>query len=277
MLFERANAEMYMRIMRPKIHGVWNLHSCLLSHPLDFFVNLSSAAGVWGTRGQAVYAATSTALGAFARWRTAQNMPTVTIHIGIISEVGYIAERKGLIEVIRRDVASTPVSERSLLALVMTAIEGRAWGPEIYTGFAFERNCSHDYWLRDAKFSTLRRTIAQETHHAPFTSPATVSLSQLLKRAGSVEAARQLMAEGLLQKVCSLLMVPPEVIDVNKPVATLGLDSLVAVELRNWIAREVEVSINLVEVMTASSLATLAELAGQRSRLVNWKGLGGKE
>lgn len=204
-------------------------------------------------------------------------MPTVTIHIGRVSEVGYVAEREDVMEVMRRDIASDPISERSVHALVMTAIEGRAWGPEIYTGFAFERNRSQVYWLRDAKFSTLRRTVAQDTHHAPFTSSATVSLSQLLKTVGSVEAARQLMVEGLLQKVCSLLMLPPEVVDVNKPVAALGLDSLVAVELRNWIAREVEVSINLVEVMTASSLATLAELAGQRSRLVNWKGLGGKE
>lgn len=200
-------------------------------------------------------------------------MPTVTIHIGRVSEVGYVAELKEFTEAIRSNIASAPISERSVLALVMTAIEGRAWDPEIYTGFAFERNYSKAFWLRDAKFSTLRRTVAQDTPHAPLTSPATVSLSQLLKRAGSIEAARQVMIEGLLQKVCSLLMLPREVIDGNKPVAALGLDSLVAVELRNWIAREVEVSINLVEVMTASSLTTLAELAGQRSRLVNWKGL----
>jgi acyl carrier protein len=273
MLFERADAETYMRIMRPKIHGVWNLHSCLTSHPLDFFVNLSSAAGTYGNRGQAAYAATSTALGAFARWRTAQNMPTVTIHLGLVSDVGYVAERKGLMEAMRRDFASAAISEPEIHALVMTAIEGRASEPEIYTGFALERVSPELYWIWDAKFSHLRRSIAQDTH---YDTPAGVSLSRLLKKAGSMEAARQLMVEGLVQKVCSLLMISPEDIDISKPVAALGLDSLVAVELRNWIVREMEVSINLVEVMTASSLGALAKLAGQRSRLVDWEGFGEK-
>jgi acyl carrier protein len=189
----------------------------------------------------------------------------------MVSEVGYVAERKDLMEAMRRDLASATISEREILALVMTAIEGRGSEPEIYTGFELERTSSH--WAWDAKFSHLRRSIAQDTHHD---SPAGVSLSRLLKKAGSMEEARQLMVEGLVQKMCSLLMLTPEDIDISKPVAALGLDSLVAVELRNWIVREMEVSINLVEVMTASSLGALAELAGQRSRLVDWEGFGKK-
>ena len=272
MLFERTDADTYMRIMRSKIHGVWNLHSCLTSHPLDFFVNLSSASGTLGSRGQAAYAATSTALGAFAQWRTAQNMTTVTIHIGLVSEVGYAAERKDLMDVIRKDFGSVPISEREILALVMTAIEGRVSGPEIYTGFALEQSSSPPYWVSDANLSHIRRTIGQDSHHESISDPAVVSLSQLLKNAGSTEVARQLMVEGLVQKLCALLVVQPQDIDARKPVAAQGLDSLVAVELRNWIVREMEVSINLVELMTASSLGALAKLVGQRSRLVEWEG-----
>lgn len=92
-----------------------------------------------------------------------------------------------------------------------------------------------------------------------------------------MEAARQLVIEGLVQKMCSLLRLQPEDIDFGKPVAAQGLDSLIAVELRNWIAKEMEVSINLVEVMTANSLGALAELAGRRSRLVDWEGTRKKE
>ncbi len=271
MLFERTGAETYTRIMRPKIHGVWNLHSCLNNHPLDFFVNLSSAAGTLGSRGQAVYAATSTALGAFAQWRTTQNMPTVTIHIGLVSEVGYLAERKDLMEVVRKEFGSAPISEREIHAIVIAAIEGRVSSPEIYTGFALEQTSSPPYWVSDAKFSQLRRTIGQDSHQERATNPAAVALSRRLREAGSMEVARQLMVEGLVQKLCSLLVLQPQDIDASKPVAAQGLDSLVAVELRNWIVREMEVSINLVELMTASSLGALAELVGQRSRLVDWE------
>lgn len=76
-------------------------------------------------------------------------------------------------EALLRDFASAPLSEHEILALVMTAIEGRASGPEIYTGFALERS-SDLYWVWDAKFSHLRRTIAQDTHHESVTSPAAV-------------------------------------------------------------------------------------------------------
>ena len=272
MLFERTNAETYMRIMLPKIHGAWNLHSCLISHSLDFFVNLSSVAGIWGGRGQAVYGATSTALGAFAQWRTAQLMPTVTIHIGMVTEVGYLAEHEDLMEALRKESISAPISERELLALIMTAIEGRASGPETFTGFALEREFSQFQYVSDAKFSHIRRAFAQDAHHEDVTSPATVSLSRLLANAGSLEAARELITKGLMQKLCSLLMLPLEDIDASKPIAKLGLDSLIAVELRNWIAKEMEVSINLVDVMTATSLGALAQSVGQRSRLVKWEG-----
>ncbi len=173
-------------------------------------------------------------------------------------------------DVIRKDFGSVPISEREILALVMTAIEGRVSGPEIYTGFALEQSSSPPYWVSDAKFSHIRRTVGQDNHHESVGDPAAVSLSQLLKNAGSTEVARQLMVEGLVQKLCALLVMQPQDIDARKPVAAQGLDSLVAVELRNWIVREMEVSINLVELMTASSLGALAELVGQRSRLVDW-------
>ena len=274
MHFETLNSETYMRIMRPKVHGMWNLHSCLSSHSLDFFVNLASASGTWGGRGQAVYAATSTALGAFAQWRTAQNMPTVTIHIALVSEVGYVAERKELRESLLKDIATVPISEREMLALVMTAIEGRSSGPELYAGFSPSGAPTQAVWLSDAKFSHIRLSFMRDAQDERMVaSPATVSLSMLLKRAESVAVVKQLIVGGLTEKLCSLLMLQEEDIDASRPLRDQGLDSLVMVELRNWISKETEVGIGLVEIMEASTLGALAEVMGQKSRLVDWKKL----
>ena len=261
-----------MRIMRPKVHGMWNLHSCLSNRSLDFFVNLASASGVWGSRGLSTYAATSTALGAFARWRIAQNMPTVTIHLGRVSEVGYVAERKELEEALTKDSATVAISEREVHGLIMTAIEGRSSGPEIYAGLSLAWAKTHPAWLLDPKLSHFRTPIIQDGKDRSSVAGPT-SLPMLLKKADSIAAANQIIVSGLTQKLCSLLMLQEDDIDASQPLKAQGLDSLVMVELRNWISKELEVGINLVEIMDASSVGGLAKMIGRRSRLVDWKEL----
>ena len=71
MLFEQLSHDVCVSVATPKIQGAWNLHGCLPKSGLDFFILHSSVAGVIGSRGQAMYARTSTFLGAFARWRRA--------------------------------------------------------------------------------------------------------------------------------------------------------------------------------------------------------------
>lgn len=44
--------EVFRDALKPKVDGTWNLHT-LLPPDVDFFVMLSSASGVTGTRGQA--------------------------------------------------------------------------------------------------------------------------------------------------------------------------------------------------------------------------------
>ena len=93
MSFEKIGIEEYRVIVRPKVQGAWNLHNALPKGEVDFFVMLSSAAGILGKRGQAVYAGTSIFLGSFAGWRQAQGLPASMIHLGAVGEVGYVAER----------------------------------------------------------------------------------------------------------------------------------------------------------------------------------------
>lgn len=64
-------------------------------------------------------------------------------------------------------------------------------------------------------------------------------------------------------------MFPKEDINVTKAVVTYGLDSLVAVEFSNWIAREVAAGIQLLDLMTSKSLVDLAALMASRSALVD--------
>ena len=74
-----------------------------------------------------------------------------------------------------------------------------------------------------------------------------------------------------MAKLCSLLMVQEEDLDPTKAIVTYGLVSLVAVELRNWIAKEVGARIQLLDVMTSKSWGELVALIASRSSLVDLK------
>lgn len=270
MLFEQIGIEEYKAIVKPKVQGVWNLHNALPKAEVDFFVMLSSAAGVLGTRGQSVYAGTSTFLGAFAGWRQAQNLPASTIHLGAVAEVGYVAERSDRQAAISTTYGDKGLTEREFLAFLRAAIENQHTDPEIYTSLVLGSAAALPYWASDAKFAHLRRAaMAGQDGESVVADQAPRSLAQLLKNANTLDAAQQAVSGRLKTKLCSLLMIQEEDIDPSKAVITYGLDSLVAVEFRNWIAKEMGARIQLMDVTASKSWGDLVALIVSRSSLID--------
>ena len=234
---------------------------------------LSSAAALLSTRGQAVYAGTSTFLGAFAGWRQAQDLPASTIHLGAVAEVGYLAERPELQAATSVTYGEEMLTEREFLAFLRAAIENQRSHPEIYTCPALRGQspgAAHPYWAYDAKFAHLRRaTIASQDTEPVAVDQETQSLAQLLKSADSLLAAQEAISGKLKTKLCSLIMIQEEDLDLTKPIVTYGLDSLVGVELRNWIAKEAGARIQLLELMSSRLWGALVELIASRSTLVD--------
>ncbi|KAI4272255.1 MAG: hypothetical protein LQ337_005421 [Flavoplaca oasis] len=271
-LFDNITISDYSAILAPKVQGAWNLHTH--APPLDFFVSLASAAGILGTRGQSVYAGTSTFLGAFARWRQAQGLPANTLYLGAVAEVGYVAERSDRQGAISSTYGDKGLTEREFLAFIRASIENQHSIPEIYTSLALGSGTSSSiYWAGDAKFALLRRQAlaSQSTAPVPADDQAPRSLAQLLAGVESLEEAQATVAGKLKAKLCSLLMVPEEDIDETKAVVTYGLDSLVAVEYRNWIVKEAGAGIQLLDLMTSRSFGDLTALVTKRSSIIDGK------
>jgi aryl carrier-like protein len=63
--------------------------------------------------------------------------------------------------------------------------------------------------------------------------------------------------------LCDLMLKPLEDLDVNLGVAALGVDSLVAIELKNWLRRKLVLEVSVIEIMNAPSLLALARLVGE--------------
>jgi len=272
-LFDQARYSDRTHVIEPKVHGAWNLHSTLLSHSLDFFISLSSVSGIIGLRGQAAYAAANSFLDSFAHFRVSQGLPATALDLGVVSEIGWVADRPEIensLEVITGEGPS--LTEADVLALVKVAVTGQIdkhADHQTMVGLAFDNyHPDHPsaFWASDARFSHLRRAVAATSNTAA-TTTGQATPKQSLKAAQSSEEAISVVTQGLLAKFSSVLIVPVDEIAVNKPVVALGLDSLIAVEVRSWIAREMEAAMTTMELMTAGSIGALAEMVVARSKL----------
>ena len=74
------------------------------------------------------------------------------------------------------------------------------------------------------------------------------------------------MRNALVAKLSRMLALPKEDIDPTKPLHTYGVDSLVAVEIRNWFDKEIGTDVAVFEVLGNKSLGDLGLVAAGRSR-----------
>src|SRR5437867_2365710 len=107
----------YEAVVRPKVQGTWNLHNLFRDRDLRFFIMLSSTSGLIGNASQAAYAASSTFLDSFALYRRAHGLAAATIDLGVITDIGYVAENENLARALERQ-GFEGTSPKELMALL---------------------------------------------------------------------------------------------------------------------------------------------------------------
>lgn len=79
------------RVMSPKVAGGWVVHDLTRAMPLDFFVTFSSISAVWGSRGQPFYGAANHFLDGLTAYRRASGLPAVTVSWGPWADGGMVS------------------------------------------------------------------------------------------------------------------------------------------------------------------------------------------
>jgi acyl carrier protein len=259
----------YITVIQPKVLGAWNFHHVLAGTPLDFFVTISSAAGTIGNRGQAAYAAANTFLDAFVQHRIAKGLPATTINLTAVSDVGYIADNAERADEVAKNFGGETINEVEVLALIGAAIMGRmakACNSHSITGMKIT-NSAPPFWSSDPKFTHLVEAAAAAAASSS-TETVKVSLSTALRASRSPEESEGIIREGLADKVANLVMLEKEEIDISKSIADYGLDSLVVIELRNFITREFEANMQVLELLNSGSITKLAKTVCGKSKLL---------
>ncbi|KAK7731778.1 Type I Iterative PKS [Cytospora paraplurivora] len=261
-LFEKMTFDQYEAVIRSKTAGTWNIHNALLrsSRGLDFFIMLSSAAGIVGNRGQAAYAAANTFLDGFARYRRRLGLPATAIDLTAVQDVGYLADSgSGRQDEVLKNLGGESMGEAEVLALIGAAIKSPSQFPDhCLTGLKLGDDPERlPYYATDAKFEHLRNAVlAQAT--GGHVSATQVSINASLSAAKTDEERASIVITGLAGKLAAILMISPEDIDVGTAITKYGLDSLNAIELRNWITKELGVNLQVLQLLTSGSLTNLA-------------------
>lgn len=233
MTFEQLTAA-----IRPKVQGTRNLHE-YLPKDLDFFVMLSSIAGVAGNRGQGNYSAGNPYQDAFAQYRAGQNLRATSIDLGSVFGVGFIAKNENNpIHENHRTLGLMSIYEDDVLALIGAAITGTAGGAaallpcQLVTGlgtggFIKELGVDEPYWMTDAKFAHMRliNTVSTLTSSE---NTVIVQLPTLLAEATTLADATKIICDSLLSKISRITTLPIEDLEPGKPANAYGVDSLVA-------------------------------------------------
>jgi len=267
----------FVEVVRPKVQGTWNLHDQLSDADLEFFILLSSASGVIGNRAQAAYAAGSTFLDAFALYRRQLNLPAISLDLGVILGVGYVA-RNQQVQAQLDQISLKGIAENELLALIKVAIDEQSkptYSHQSSAGIDLEPSSDQltfatlPYWAHDPKFSHLRKQAL--SHHSSTgtrSNTTETSFIQLLREAKTVEEAAALIANQIARKVAAVMGIDTSDVRMEESLSKYGVDSLSAVELRNWLWKEMKATVRLFELLADIPIKDLAENIATKSKMV---------
>ncbi|OQE41435.1 hypothetical protein PENCOP_c005G04604 [Penicillium coprophilum] len=277
-LFEKLSFADYQTVMTPRVNGIWNVQRALTktNGRVDFFVSLSSAASFVGNMGQSPYAASGTFMAALAQYPETARMRCLTIDLPIVRGVGYLADEKKR-ETISKQLGTESVDATDIRGLVTAAIRNEfdvSFEGHCVAGFEGVKSTpanAQPFWVNDTKLSHLLRlsTLAgagaldESAQNSTEISPALA-----VRQSKTREEAELIVGTAVLTKISSILMRPMEDLDPAAPITVYGLDSLVAIEIRNWITRELEANLQILEILTSESIPALSDTILKKSGIL---------
>jgi aryl carrier-like protein len=264
--------------LRPKVSGSWNLHQ-VLGSDLDFFVLLSSTVGLMGNPEQSNYAAGSTFQDALANHLASQGLNAVSLDLPVILDVGFVAEKPELMDQLR-SLGWSYMSQDELRAVLDYCCQRPAQPqslahPHIVPRFWLPQETAADgvllpSWRNDPLFCHLRH---QDIRSSSSDSRSTetkreVKYAILLAATSSMMEVERIVLDALLVKLSRVLSVDVADLDPTKPLHAYGVDSLVAVELRAWLGKELGADLSVFDMTSKPSIKALGILAAVKSTLL---------
>ncbi|KAK3317281.1 putative polyketide synthase [Cercophora scortea] len=263
-VFSEMSVETLHRVMNPKTIGSKNLDIAFDSAEMDFFIMSSSFAAIGGHAGQSNYAAANMYMNGLAASRRRRGLAGSVLNIGVIYGLGFLHREKAeLYDGLQRD-GYRPISERDIHHMFVEAIvAGRPTSGQIYdivTGLnRYDADNTTLPWQVDPRFSHYTLPESEQEREEYKNGVKKQSVKELLQNAHTETEVQDVLVPAFINRLERLLQIPPNTITGDTSVVELGVDSLVAVEIRSWIWKAIAQDVAVMKIMGAHSIKKLCK------------------
>ncbi|KAL1618817.1 putative Hybrid PKS-NRPS biosynthetic cluster [Neofusicoccum ribis] len=261
-LFQNMDYEDLMTVLRPKILGAQHLDELFGEDTLDFFILFSSITGTVGNTGQSNYIGANSFMEALGLQRRKRGLAASILGISSLVGIGYVERAENFDAEYFAKSGYRNISEQDLHMLFAEAIvrgrPGEKENHEIITGIVptYADQDSKAGYLQDIKFShlALERSQARNDGDAGASVPVRIQLQTAVTK----EEVLDIMQAGFVARIKKVLRIPAEdEFSLTASLVEQGVDSLVAVEVRSWFLKEVDVDMPVLKVLGGASIQDL--------------------
>ncbi|KAK3372638.1 hypothetical protein B0H63DRAFT_439937 [Podospora didyma] len=261
-VFSVMSLETLHRVMGPKTIGSKNLDTVFDSPDLDFFIMTSSFAAIGGHPGQSNYAAANMYMNGLAASRRQRGLSASVLNIGVIYGLGFLhREKDELYEGLERE-GYPPISERDIHHMFTEAIAAGKPVPsqvvDLTTGlrrYPVTRPTLH--WHHDPRFSHFTLPEVDSDDNDLSDGEAKKSLKELLSGAETQSDLVGALLPAFIGRLEGLLHIQEGHITGDNSIVELGVDSLVAVEIRSWFWKNVAQDVAVMKILATPSITKL--------------------
>jgi emericellamide synthase (highly reducing iterative type I polyketide synthase) len=264
--------EQWREGIQAKVTGTVNLHA-VFGQSVDFFTMLSSVVGVQGTYAQVNYNAANAFQDAFAQSCAAQNLPARSLDLSMVADEGQGAQAESIEFLERHGLRqiSLDVVTAAVHYTILNPVPSSPAHAQILCGFRQEHPDS------GTKIAALQRPDARFSHiwfrpsdnNSAAVKDGEYDVQSALQSSTSAQMAIQAAFTALKKHISQLLDVAESTIEPDRTVASYGLDSLTAMELRKFVNTRLSSPVQMLEIMNPVSIMDFAELVAKKSRFVN--------
>nr|WP_234391401.1 SDR family NAD(P)-dependent oxidoreductase [Nocardia suismassiliense] len=261
--------------LRPKVAGTWVLHKLFGDKPLDFFVLFSSGiaflAGTTIAHQLGAYAAANAFVEALADHRRSRGLPATAVDWGYWSQVGLAARLSAAAGKTVRPTGMHPIhpenapllfddmlrQQHRMIHLPANWGEYRVAYPQDAAVPLLQELLSTDERHREHQYPPSAGEPLSERNVVGRPTPTPVAVARSSESGHSI-AGSEALEQYLVEQIASVIGLAVADLDRSRPLNRLGLDSLMAADVRSRLLRDHQIELTVPQLLAANSIHDLA-------------------